>query len=634
MMVSHKNLHLETQKNYFLAIVLLAAVYLVFEVIFIPHAALWRDEFWFSHHIYQYLQHLPYRDFLPYKPVLGYYLLTIPMLFSHAVLTPLYYIKDEIALINALCIAASAMWAARFFQPKAIFLTLSIIISSQLFLTISSEIRVDMLSSWFALFSVLYLLSNRPSMSGLVLGFAFLISQKVLWFFVASNAALGFYWLLIQRSREQFKDIIRFNILFFAIIGCYIAVWSYFSNLHTVMNSVFYEGFIQAKITWYHWMYYSCWQAILSNGPLYVLLWPLTWISLFGCSADKVIQKRRILITVYAAVMLLLIAAYQQAFAYNMVFLVPAFFVLYADFFSWMFTLFNTRRAIIINHRQLFWFSVVSCLFAISLIIMYGLPYAYFIILLIPVCLALMILYPNDAYISSYKGLAVATIIFMGIIYPLASAGNALLLSYNYGQYQKYNIRLVHDLLEEGGEYFAGTPLLYQKDQAIPGLKNLIGPAVDYLNTSNPAILPVLIDSLYLTPKAPQQILQSLKEQPVKLYVNNDRVERLPKLLHRYLLSQYQHFSGSVYLYAPEVVSGQHNVNVKFTGNYTVQSQPGLKARINKKVITNNGKVFLKQGHYKSKSNYKYRLVYVPNVKNIQLNERFQRYARNMLGSG
>jgi hypothetical protein len=633
MTLSYKNFHDDSNRRYSFGILGLILTYLVFELFFIPNAALFRDEFWFAHHIYQYTLYMPYRDFLPYKPVLGYYLLSIPMYFAHSVLNPLYYIKQEIAIINSIMMIVTAMWASQFFQRKAILLTLSILILSQLFLVISTELRVDMLASWFGLISVLCILSRRSALAGFIAAIGFLISQKALWFFVATNAALGLSWVFISRDKKTCWDIIKFNVVTLVSIAFYIVIWAHYSSLNTVLNSVFYEGYIQSKIVWYHKIYYQCWQLILLSGPLFVMLWPLTWISMLIGHVVAETKKRRFFILIYSSVMMLMLLSYQQAFPYNMVLSVPIFFLLYSDFFSWLFTLFDNPIPLIkLSERKIFWYLSIYSIFTVAVLIIFGMPNAYFFILTIPVCLGLYIYKPQDIE-PVYKALIFVTILFIGIIYPLIRSGISAYLEYQYNGYQRSNILMVSQLLNEGGGYFAGTPLLYQEDQAIPGLKNLIGPSVDYLNHHNENVLPILIASLYLTPRTSQQILQDLYKQPVKLYVNNNRIEALPKTIQAYLQSQYQHFWGSIYLYAPTVLQNQQRFVIKFDGLYRVATDPKHNVVIDHKIIKNNAVIKLSKGMHKNDSHLIFRLQYQPDYSKLNLNAKYRDYSFDKLAS-
>lgn len=609
------------------AILILCLSYLIFQLSYIPGAVLSVDEFWFGHHIYSYTQQLPYRDFLPYKTVLGYYLLSIPLYFTHTVLQPLYYIKDEIALINTLCLLGVTYWGARFFQPKAILLTLALLLANQLFLIYSVDLRVDMLTSWCGLFAMLAILSRRFGWAGIALAVSFLISQKALWFFVAINFALLNYWWLTARNWQTVRQIMLFNGMVILPLLIYLAIWSYLAGLSVVLQSVFYEGYLQAKINWYSKIYYACWHATLSNGPLLVLLWPLTWYSFFLKATDPMIAGRRILITSFAAVMMLFILSYQQAFPYHMVYNIPVFFLIYSDFFSWAFTLFKSPpQPIVFSTRKLFWFTSLYTTCIVSTIIIFGLSKAYFLIALIPVMLSLFLhaAAQTKPHIATHFPASIGIlIIFCGIGFPLLTF--SMLAYYVQSSYQKSMVELTHALLQEGGSYFAGTPLLYNVNQSIPGLRNLIGPSIAYLYQPNPKLLPILISSLYLTPRTSAEVLQDLQTTPVKLFVNNYRIMLLPPVILNYLFHEYEHFWGSIFLYAPTIKTDTAFFTLKFTGTYQIEASPLAQIYLDHQVMQPNKKIFLHQGVHQSLANQNYRLKLLPDITKLKLKPTEQR---------
>ena len=98
------------------------------------------------------------------------------------------------------------------------------------FLERSSVLRVDMLTAWIGLFSLLFLLDRRFVISGALAGLSFLVSQKGLYFNLAAAAALLGQWLLVQRNRQAFLDGIAFACASAATIGGYLVAWAQFSS--------------------------------------------------------------------------------------------------------------------------------------------------------------------------------------------------------------------------------------------------------------------------------------------------------------------------------------------------------------------------------------------------------------------
>lgn len=629
MFTSHLEIRqMEVPRGFMWAVGILSLSYLLVELLYIPFGRMGADEFWFGHHIYEYTKKIPYRDFPPYKTVLGYYLLSIPMYFAHTVLTPLFQIKEEIALINTVLISVTAIWATRFFHYKAVILTLLIIISNQLFLVYSVDLRVDMLTSWLGLISLLLILSNRTLAAGVVLALSFLVSQKALWFFAASNMAFACYWLFAARQWQTVRTAFNFNLAILISVSLYIVFWSILSTPSSVLHSLFYEAYTQSKITWYSKIYYNCWMTIMRNGPLLVLLWPLTWLSLFTPSSDKT-KKQRIFIAAYSSVMMLFILTYQQAFPYNMVFALPVFFVLYADFFSFLLKIFNQNILAHLNEKVVFWFTSLCSIAMLGVNCILNLPIAYFAIAAIPICLGLYIR-QRPHPLSTLPTIIWGLILCSGILYPLTRF--SVLIPSLSGHYQQEMIITMNKLLQNGDGYVGGIPFLYNKNQPVPGLKNLISPAVSYLYKPNPELLPVLIPSLYLEPRTMQQVLTDLNNMQVKLYVNNYRMLILPKNIKKFLRAEYQYYGNSIYLYAPKISAGHHTKRIKFSGDYQLQTTAQIK--IDNRVVKPNTIITLDAGTHDFKSKSEFRLKLKPSnseAKSLQQQDLWYETTANIL---
>jgi hypothetical protein len=594
---------IKSSKFNYLAIAALCLSYLIFQLIYIPHTAFSVDEFWFAHHIFEYTHKIPYRDFLPYKTVLGYYLLSIPLYWVGNLLQPLYWIKDEIALINTLFLAGTAFWLTQFFQPRAILATLVLILANQFFLIYSIDLRVDMLTSWLGLLSILCILSNRYLLAGFVLALSFMVSQKALWFWMATNIALGTTgWIAAYRWQSVWR-MMKFNAATLIVIMLYVAFWSWHSDLSTVLKNIFYEGYTQSKITWYSQVYYACWHGIFLSGPLLIMLWPLTWISIFIDKANPKTQQQRLFITIYSAIMMLFIIFYQQAFPYNMVFCIPVYFLTYSDFFSWLFTFEPTHLT---KQPRYIWFIFCSAL-SLALNIIFALPLICYLIALLPLFLFIFL---DKKYTHLVKAPLFILFIYTGVAYPLLRF--ELITPKLENTYQTSIITLSSALLNDGGGFFAGTPLFYQHDQAIPGLKNLIHPAIAYLYHPENKILPLMLSSLYLTPRTSQDIIQDLKATPVKFYVNNYRITALPASIRNYLATEFEQYWGSVYLYAPKIRAKNRSFQLKFSGQYQIMSPNGTSIILDQQKILSHDVIKLTKGVHISHANQDYRLKYMP----------------------
>ena len=592
---------LQTTSFYGLAITLLCLGYLGLQIVGIPTTFLEADEFWFAHHIYEYTHGVPYQDFIPYKTVLGYYLLSLPLYFFHGLITPIYYIKDEIALINTIMIAIAAWWGARIFQPRAVFYSLLVLVSSQMFLLFSSQTRVDMLSSWCCLISILFLVNQRAVLAGLSIGLAFLISQKALWYLTGTDVALGFWWLAGTDYKKDFRTLLAFNFSALTTIVIYILFWSVLANDNEVMRSVFYEGFTQAKVDYYAIATWYYWRFVLQHGPLMVMLLPLTLLPLF----EKTVSRQRILLLGYGLLTFALIITYRQFFPYNIVFLLPAFFIIYSEFFSWL----QTPGAINISDRALFWFFACTLFAMTEFALIMFLPKIYFVALLIPVLLWRDLSRGRTLRFNSKIAMG-AIILLTGVVAPLLTFAN--MVYFFNGDYQRQNVQIADSLLQDGGSYIAGTLVFADKDLSLDGFKDLIGPALSFARSGDKTLLPALLASLKITPKTSAQMLDDLQNSNLKVIINNPRINALPVPVLTYLRTNYQHYWGSIYLYAPTVAAGKQLFQIKFAGVYTVEGNHSV--TIDRVTFIPNAIVNLQEGEHTSQAKEDYRLRLKPTL--------------------
>lgn len=578
--------------QFHLAVFFLCSCYAGLALILSPHWALTADEFVFARHIYDYTRLLPYRDFAPYKSILGYYLLSIPFYFSHALLAPLFYIKDEIILINAGCIAAACYLSQALFDRKAILLSMLAVMANASFLIYAADLRVDMLTSWCCLFALLALLHHRSITSGCLLGLAFLISQKALWYIAAIDGAFLVCYGMFRQSYFSVRHFIMLNTAIIVPIIIYILIWSTLSSFPLVMHNLFYEAYIQAGIEWYTPIYLACWSIVLQQGPALFLLWPLTFTSVIREYHQHPAAQQRVFILCTASLLLLLFIHYKQAFPYNFVFTVPAFFILYADYLTWMTGLRSGRAPISLKAAMLY---SAALFLAVNLL---NLPVIYNMLVLLPFTIRL-----SSSMFSTL-------FIICAIAYPFFAS---LLRSIHIdGSYQQQNIQLAASLLDDQSSYVGGLPYFYTKDQPIAGLMNLIGPELDYIYEAKPTLKPLLLDSLYLSATTQKKIIADFENQPIKLIINNYRIHYLPPAITDYLQHHYLHYSGSIYLYAPVVSAQEKTFILKFDGDYIVRSANTGKIIIDGNSVKNADRVALKTGQHSSISHVTYRLILTP----------------------
>lgn len=306
------------------AFLALAIAYALLETAYALRLPLVMDEFDGAYEAYLLRFKLPYRDFVPYKTVLGYYGETAAALWPGGVWPRIMAIKLELVLINALMLAAAAFFLGRRLDPRAVAFALLLLIACGNFLERSAELRVDMLTAWAGLWSLLFLLERRVALAGALCGVAFLVSQKGALYFIAANAALCVVCLWRERSRERLKELVAFDAAFAAVVVAYAAVWSFVSSPAVVLRATFTAAAGQALNTAYaiRWHF---WSQFLLRNPLSIAL---------AAIAVAALLRKRTLVAIYGLALLIQCALYTQPWPYFFVLLLPTLFVLHAHFFD------------------------------------------------------------------------------------------------------------------------------------------------------------------------------------------------------------------------------------------------------------------------------------------------------------
>jgi len=613
--------HMEN-RTFIFGLISLCLFYFSFECFFNSYYMITVDEFWFAHRIYEYKNGLPYKNFAPYKTVFGYYLLLLPMLAANGIIKTLILTKNALALLNTLVLLVSSHWLTRYFQKSAVLCGLALLISTETMLSYSTNIRVDLLSYWFCLFSLLFLLENHFVLAGILIGLGFITSQKAIWYMFASNMALGCYWLLVKCNMKMFWNIIRFNVTTLILIASYVILWTCIADWHTVINSVFYEASIMYQLDWYANARVLFWSTILTANPLVFLLSPAILLSAMATYKNDNNYYKRLFVIIYSFTILLCLIPYKQVFPYYMQVTLPIYFVLYTAFFSWLFPLLQTRLVAVLLVRGawlwLFLFAYITGV--IFVIYTFSLPPAYFMVITIPVLLVYAITDKNqlsDKLSLLFLKLMIITIVFVGGIYPLTLF--TFNMANNKGDYQKETIENMLTLLQDNSDYIAGIELIYNKNQPIAGMRHLGGAQVDYLYAPTEKLRRGMLASLYYSPDVTSEsVIKALKESRVKFYVNNYRMMALPRNIKQYLTSEYEQYTGSIYLYSPKVMQGNQKIGIKFPGVYLIESGTPQKITLDGKTYHSNSYAILDRKQYSSVASYHYRLKFIPDNPVIQ----------------
>ena len=305
----------------------LSLAYLAIQLAYISRLPLVMDEFDGAQEAWQLLSVTPYKDFRPYKTVLGYYLELPPLLVTSDVWTGLMLTKAWIAVINTAAIFAATVTLASLFTPLAALTGQVLLISVTTFLERSSEIRVDMLTAWAGLASFLLLLNRRWLLAGVMAGVSFLISQKGVYYALAANTAAGAFWLFESRDRRTFRDLIVMNAGSAAVIAVYILLWGIASSPSTVFNATFLSHGDIVLSNMYDLEEH--WARTLGRNPLFY------WGALAGIVALIVLRWRgqvgasHAMVAVYAGVVFALCRWHKQPWPYFFVILIPTLMVVH-----------------------------------------------------------------------------------------------------------------------------------------------------------------------------------------------------------------------------------------------------------------------------------------------------------------
>jgi hypothetical protein len=316
-----------SKRRFVLIAAALSLLYLVVQLIYVSRLPLVMDEYDGAQEAWQLLDVTPYRDFRPYKTVLGYYLQLPPLLLTGDVWTGLMLSKAWLAVINTAAIFAATVALASLFSPLAALTGQLLLISVTTFLERSSEIRVDMLTAWLGLASLLLLLNRRWLMAGVGGGLSFLISQKGVYYVLAANAAAGAFWLFEARDRRTFRELIVMNAGTASVIAAYILLWGIASTPWAVFSATFlsHGDIVFANM-------YSLeehWTRTLGRNPFYY------WGALAGIATLIVLRWRgragatHAMTAVYAGVIFGLCRWHKQPWPYFFVILIPTLMVVH-----------------------------------------------------------------------------------------------------------------------------------------------------------------------------------------------------------------------------------------------------------------------------------------------------------------
>ncbi len=423
-------------RRFVLIAFVIALAYLTIQIVAITRLPLVMDEFDGAYEAHQLLTRVPYRDFPPYKTVLGYYVQIPPVAVATDPWTGLILSKVWLALINTVCIVAATLLLFALFSPAAAVASELLLVCVTSFIARSSEIRVDMLTAWAGLFSLLLILRRRWLLAGVLAGVSFLVSQKGIYYLVAANAAGGAIWLFESRDRKAFRDLIVFNVSAAATILGYLAFWSMIATPRSVIDATF---LAPANIAVGHLLYdlTEYWTRTLEENPVYYGGALVGFAVLIAARFRGRAGPAHVMVVAYGMALFALCAWHHQPWPYFFVILIPTLMVVHAA------------------------------------------------------CIDVLLRERFQARLAPLMVLGL--IILGGVAYPLTFLPEMLSRD---NQYQRYVVRVAHSVLGKGDTYLAGNDLVYDREQTHPALRRLGAARLDAMKGWPAPRLQTLIDEV------------------------------------------------------------------------------------------------------------------------------------------
>jgi hypothetical protein len=570
-------------------VAILCGFYLVIELAYIYRQPFAHDEFAGAYAVRQFLTGLPYRDFRPYKTVLGYYL-QLPVLALSLALTSdpwtgMQLVKTEMAVLNTAAFLLAALALARHFRKTAVFGGLVMLVCMSTVLEQSSVLRVDMLTALFGLASLLWLMNKSFALAGLACAVSFLVSQKGVYYFLAANAALAAWFAvrgyghsnkdtqdeqdssgstargeLAEGGRAKLAEVrapsciscpsllkaaVRFDLPALGLVLLYIFFWSAFSSVRTVCEVMFVQSARVAFTPLFDIHHF--WLVQLARNPLFWAAAPaaLVWLYLKRREGPVGPSLRR--------------SGFGRAGGST----TPS-----APDDGRMMTPRAGGPGSFVRVTLLAYGAAILALAA-----WHKQPWPFSFVLFIPTVFVLLVSLldglvaessglrrgPDRAEAPRYaprtKRLALAVFLLVGVVFPLTRVPVALRREAGF---QRHMVRLADALLEPGETYLAGVDVVYTREQATNRLRWLDPLKLAALHSMSAGEL--------------REILREIEDSPLKLLVMNRRLMGLPVVLRRYLMQNYARAWGNIYVYAPRVDPGARTLELKFPGVYEIVS--------------------------------------------------------------
>jgi hypothetical protein len=313
------------EKHFRWLVTILCCGYLTIQIRYITGLPLVMDEFNHAAIVSRLLEEVPYRDYAPYKTVLGLYLLLPPVLAFESVWAAMLAAKLEIACLTTFVLWAVALRLRHCLAPTAILASLLLLCTQSTFLERASELRVDMLAALMGLVSLAAFLERRSLVAGATAAGAVLMTQKGA-YFVLSLAGASLFQLVHCRSRRHVREILATAAAGTGVVLSYVAFWCVVGDPSNVWHGMV----VGPKSIAFDPLYRSLdtfWTQTLLRNPIFygigvagLLLFIPRWQS-----REDAVSVR---LWTYSLILLVLCAWHKQPWPYFFVLLIPTAWVL------------------------------------------------------------------------------------------------------------------------------------------------------------------------------------------------------------------------------------------------------------------------------------------------------------------
>jgi len=293
------------------------------------------DEFNGTWSVVQVSTRVPYVDYEPYKPVLGYYVQLALLQLAPDTWGGYLAIRLGMTYLAIATLFLGALWLRTLYRPAAVCLAYALLTVMTSLVEWAIEVRLDMLTALFGFVSLLCLLNRRVALAGTLAGLSFLISQKGTMYALAGGAGL-LGCLLIQRDRRWWRDVLVYSLGVVVPIALYVACWSPVASFQTVCAMTFGQATQLRALTTPVYRAPGLgtffWTETLIQNPLYYL-YALGALGVL-LSRGRAQEPRETLLLFYGGTVALIMLNLSQPWRYVFVLLVPTALVLHTYLFS------------------------------------------------------------------------------------------------------------------------------------------------------------------------------------------------------------------------------------------------------------------------------------------------------------